>query len=108
MDADATTTCDLILLTVDGRQSATNWSMGVRLPFLAKEQLHAGAWMAVNLDGGGSTTMWVKRKDTYCQSAPSVGGCLVNRPSQSGGERATRSAIVILPTADSGTPSRLR
>ena len=47
---------------------------------LGKLLLDQGAWMAVNLDGGGSTAMWVKQKDTYCESKPSVGGCLVNRP----------------------------
>jgi hypothetical protein len=107
-DADVTTACRLILITVDGRQSSTNWSKGVLLPFLAKLHLRAGATWALNLDGGGSTTMWVRRKGTYCQSMPAVGGCLVNRPSGPNGERVTRSAIVILPTTDGGTPPGLR
>ncbi|MEP6757805.1 MAG: phosphodiester glycosidase family protein [Actinomycetota bacterium] len=108
-DTDKGTTCRMYLITVDGRQTLTNWSKGVRLPFLANEHLRAGAWMALNLDGGGSTTMWVKKKDPgYCQSSPSVGGCLVNRPSPSTGERATRTAIVVLPSADTGTPLGLR
>jgi phosphodiester glycosidase len=106
-DADVATACTLILITVDGRQTATNWSMGARLPFLAKLQLRAGATAALNLDGGGSTAMWVRRKGTYCQS-PAAGGCLVNRPSESYGERVTRSAIVILPATDAGTPQGLR
>jgi Phosphodiester glycosidase len=108
-DLDMTTGCHLILITVDGRQTSTNWSKGVRLPYLGKQLLHAGAYVAVNLDGGGSTSMWVKkRKPAYCESSPSVGGCLVQRPSQSGGERATRSAIVVLPSRDPGTPTGLR
>lgn len=108
-DTDGTTTCRLILMTVDGRQSSTNWSMGVRLPMLAKLLRARGAWMAVNLDGGGSTAMWVRRQDRYCESRPSVGGCLVNRPfGSSQQERATRAAIVILPSADGGTPATLR
>jgi hypothetical protein len=108
-DADGKTNCRLFLVTVDGRQTNTNWSMGVRMPALAKELIRAGAWKAVNLDGGGSTTMWVKRRSSrYCQSTPNVGGCLANRPSQSFSERATRSAIVVLPTIDSGTPRQLR
>jgi exopolysaccharide biosynthesis protein len=99
----------MFLITIDGRQASTNWSKGVRLPFLANEQIHAGAWMALNLDGGGSTSMWVKKKDSaYCQSSPGVGGCLAQRPSASTGERATRTAIVVLPTADTGTPLGLR
>jgi hypothetical protein len=105
-DVDTTTNCRMIFVTIDGRQSG--WSDGVRMPYVAHELIHAGAYRAVNLDGGGSTTMWVRKKaPSYCESAPSVGGCLVQRPSQSTGERATRTAIVVLPTADPGTPSGL-
>jgi hypothetical protein len=50
---------------------------------------HAGALAAVN-------------------SYPSVGGCLVMRPSQPTGERATRSAIDVLGSPDTGAPSTLR
>jgi exopolysaccharide biosynthesis protein len=79
------------------------------MPYLADELIRAGAYRALNLDGGGSTTMLAKKRNSsYCQSAPSVGGCLVQRPSPSTGERATRSAIVVLPSADAGTPSGLR
>jgi exopolysaccharide biosynthesis protein len=106
-DARRKTRCRMFLVTVDGRQSS--WSKGVRMPRLAGEQIRAGAWKAVNLDGGGSTTMWSRRRDRrYCESVPDVGGCLVNRPSQSGGERATRSAIAVLPSVDRGTPKQLR
>jgi hypothetical protein len=108
-DTSTTTACKLILMTIDGRQKSTNWSVGARLPFLADQLLAAGAYTAVNLDGGGSTTMWVhKTSSSYCQSYPTVGGCLVMRPSQSFGERGTRSAIVVLPTPDTGAPSALR
>ena len=108
-DTDAATVCKLLLITIDGRQASTNWSKGVRLPFLANEHIRAGAWMAMNMDGGGSTTMWVKKKDpAYCQSSPNVGGCLAQRPSSSLGERSTRTAIIVLPSADTGTPSALR
>ena len=65
--------------------------------------------MALNLDGGGSTTMWAKKRvSAYCESSPSAGGCLAQRPSPITGERATRTAIVVLPSADAGTPSGLR
>jgi len=108
-DTDASTTCRMFLITIDGRQSSTNWSKGVRLPFLANEQIRAGAWMALNFDGGGSTAMWVKKKDpAYCESSPGVGGCLAQRPSASTGERSTRTALVVLPSADTGTPAGLR
>jgi hypothetical protein len=108
-DVDAATPCRLILLTVDGRQLSTNWSAGTRFPFLAALMLKAGAWTAVNLDGGGSTTMWTAATDpSYCQSYPTVGGCLVMRPSQSSGERATRSGIDVLGAPDTGAPASLR
>jgi len=108
-DVDVSTHCGLVFITIDGRQETTNWSAGVRLPYLAHELIHAGAYTAVNLDGGGSTTMWAKKRSpSYCESSPSAGGCLVQRPSESSGERATRSAIVVMPSRDAGTPSGLR
>jgi exopolysaccharide biosynthesis protein len=108
-DTDPKTSCKLILMTIDGRQKSSGWSVGARFPFLADQLIAAGAWTAVNLDGGGSTSMWAQKTNaSYCQSYPSVGGCLVMRPSQSFGERGTRSAIAILPAADTGAPSALR
>jgi exopolysaccharide biosynthesis protein len=80
------------------------------MPVLASILQSVGAWNAFNMDGGGSTAMWVKKKNTaYCQSYPAVGGCLVNRPmaTSSGGERAIRTALVVLPSADTGTPAGL-
>ena len=110
-DSDHLTECAMNLITVDGRQTSTNWSKGVRLPILANTLISAGSWAALNLDGGGSTTMWVKQLNpAYCQLYPAVGGCVVNRPttSSSGGERSTRMALVVLPGADAGTPPGLR
>jgi hypothetical protein len=110
-DTDRHTACSINWITVDGRQASTDWSRGVRLPFLANEFIRWGSWAALNLDGGGSTTMWVRDVDpSYCQIYPVVGGCVVNRPSTgaSGGERSIRDALVVLPTADPGTPAGLR
>lgn len=108
-DADLLTACKIFILTVDGRQSSSGWSKGMKMPALAAELKKAGAWNAVNLDGGGSTTMWVKKKNTaYCQSVPAVGGCLVNRPSPSTGERVTIEALTVLGSSDGGTPVGLR
>ena len=109
-DTDPVTGCAMDLITVDGRQTSSGWSQGVRLPALANLLIHAGAWDALNLDGGGSTTMWVKQQGPYCQLFPVVGGCVVNRPatSSSGGERSIRTALVALPGADMGTPPGLR
>ena len=55
----------LLLVTVDGRQSQ---SVGMSLGELAALMLRLGAVQAMNLDGGGSTTMF-------------VGGGIVNGPS---------------------------
>ncbi|MEP6758385.1 MAG: phosphodiester glycosidase family protein [Actinomycetota bacterium] len=108
-DLKRKTECKMYLETVDGRQASTNWSVGVRLPWLADSLIQSGAWMALNLDGGGSETMWTSQTNSaYCQVFPAVGGCLVQRPSQTTGERAVRSAIVVLPSADTGAPTKLR
>lgn len=55
----------VLLLTVDGRDS---WSAGASLHELAQIMLKFGAVNAINLDGGGSTSMF-------------VGGGIVNAPS---------------------------
>lgn len=61
----------LLLVVVDGRQPG--WSIGATLPELASLLIEAGAWTALNLDGGGSTTMW--------RRAPGGKGRVLNRPS---------------------------
>jgi uncharacterized protein YigE (DUF2233 family) len=75
----------LLLVTVDGRREA--YSVGMTPVQFAKLFKYLGATRALNLDGGGSTTMVVK-------------GNIVNRPSDAGGERAVSSAVLILPGAD--------
>ena len=62
----------LLLVTVDGRRPG--WSVGMTLPEAARLMRSLGARDALNLDGGGSTTMIVR-------------GEVVNRPSDRGGER---------------------
>jgi phosphodiester glycosidase len=109
LDKDRTTKCKVWVLTVDGRQASSGWSKGMKLPGLASEFLKLGAAYAVNLDGGGSTTLWVhKRNSAYCESSPPVGGCLVNRPSPSTGERVTIEGLTVLAGRDPGTPRTLR
>jgi exopolysaccharide biosynthesis protein len=73
------------MLCVDGR---TSTSIGFTLYQLGKEMKALGAVDAVNLDGGGSATMWIK------------GLGVVNHPTDSSGERPVSNAIVILPGAD--------
>ena len=78
----------ILLVTVDGRQRQ---SRGMTLVQFAKLFGYLGATEALNLDGGGSTTMVVK-------------GSVINKPSDPGGERAVSSSILIVPEDDPGEP----
>ncbi|MBI3073636.1 MAG: phosphodiester glycosidase family protein [Deltaproteobacteria bacterium] len=76
----------LVFATVDGRTTA---GAGMSLAELAQWMIWLGVANAVNLDGGGSTTMWVKGEPW---------GGVVNYPSDNGradhaGERAVGSAL---------------
>ena len=73
-------TAKILLLTVDGRQPGV--SVGMSLQMLADLLLALGAVEAINLDGGGSTTMVVRDK-------------VVNRPSDQTGERPVSDAILV-------------
>ena len=70
----------LLLVTVDGRQPGE--SIGMSLTMLANLLIEFGAVEAINLDGGGSTTMVIKNK-------------LVNKPSDATGERPVSDAILV-------------
>jgi exopolysaccharide biosynthesis protein len=73
---------DLLLVTVDGRQSAG--SEGFTLFQEAEFMRSLGARQALNLDGGGSTAM-------------AVDGKLVNHTSDATGERAVGDTVQVLP-----------
>lgn len=72
----------LLLVAVDGRQIGV--SHGMTLQELAELLQQLGAADAINLDGGGSTTMVVQ--DT-----------IVNKPSDTAGERPVSDAILVFP-----------
>ena len=72
----------ILLLTVDGRQPGE--SIGMSLTMLADLLTEFGAVEAINLDGGGSTTMVIRNK-------------LVNKPSDATGERPVSDAILVFP-----------
>ena len=72
----------LLLVTVDGR--APGYSVGTSIPEMAHLMEDLGAVEALNLDGGGSTTMVVD-------------GELITRPSDATGERPVGSALVLVP-----------
>ena len=100
-DDSGTSECHVIYMTVDGRQEG--WSVGMTLKELGAEMLKYNAYYAVNIDGGGGTTMWVKDKGPWCLKDTN-GGCLVNKPSDAVGERATLSAMLILEGRDADEP----
>jgi hypothetical protein len=78
--AGVTASGELLLVTIDGRQPG--WSAGVSLRDAARVMVALGARDALNLDGGGSTTMV-------------VGGRVVNRPSDRGGARGVGDAVLL-------------
>jgi Phosphodiester glycosidase len=71
----------LLLVAVDGRQPG--YSVGASFEESARIMQALGAEEAVNLDGGGSTTI-------------TIGEELMNRPSDSTGERPIGDALVLL------------
>ncbi len=72
----------LLLVTVDGRQPSA--SDGVTVAEGARLMRSLGAVDALNLDGGGSTTM-------------AVNGALANHPSDTTGERAVGDTVTAVP-----------
>lgn len=70
-----------MLVCIDGRQPG--YSVGATLTELAWTMKDLGATEALNLDGGGSTTMWLQ-------------GHTLNRPSD-GVERPVSTALLVLP-----------
>lgn len=72
----------VLVVVVDGRSSE---SVGMTLPRFAEEMRTLGATDALNLDGGGSSTMWID------------GLSVVNMPSDTSGERLVTSALVVYP-----------
>ncbi len=69
------------MITADGRSEASG---GIGLQNLAEILLELGATDAMNLDGGGSTTMFLDGK-------------IVNKPSDKEGERKVGDTILVFP-----------
>ena len=70
-----------LMITVDGRSESSG---GIGLQDLAEYLLSLGATNAMNIDGGGSTTMFLNGK-------------VVNHPSDKEGERRVSDAILVTP-----------
>jgi Phosphodiester glycosidase len=132
---DGSGDCTIWIVVVDGRQGT--WSKGMcltdnkTLPSgntacigavgLAHFMQNLGAVDAINLDGGGSTGMWI-RTDLLSQAAKNVvqptcqsvqgaanptKGCFVNRPTTDGTtikERSAQSAVMVLNGPDTNEP----
>jgi hypothetical protein len=77
----------VLLVVVDGRSRR---SVGMTLRRFARTMRDLGAVDAMNLDGGGSSAMWIR------------GRGVVNRPSDDSGERPVVNAMLVLPGLDQG------
>lgn len=78
----------VLFVVVDGRWRR---SVGMTLRRFGRTFADLGAVDAVNLDGGGSSTMWI------------AGRGVVNRPSDPGGERGALSVVMLLRGDDPGS-----
>jgi Phosphodiester glycosidase len=76
----------VLLVVVDGRRP--RWSVGASLGEMGRIMQELGAVQALNLDGGGSSVMWVE-------------GDVVNKPSD-GQQRQVTNAMLVLPGPDPG------
>jgi hypothetical protein len=79
----------VLLVAVDGRQPGHG--VGMTLPELTELLVELGGADALNLDGGGSTTLVLR-------------GRIVNRPSESSGERPVTNALLVLGPAPGDCP----
>ncbi|MEO0483989.1 MAG: phosphodiester glycosidase family protein [Planctomycetota bacterium] len=62
----------LIMAVIDGRQPS--WSVGMTLPELGQFMIDEGAWDAINLDGGGSSSfVYQEPGQPLAQNRPSDG-----------------------------------
>lgn len=79
----------IILLVVDGRNAQ---AAGMSIPELQKTMYWLGCTEAINLDGGGSTAMYIKgQPDSGVVSNPSD-----NKQFDHAGEREVANAIIVL------------
>jgi len=76
----------LYMITVNGRQDI---SIGMTLPELADFMLNLGVHKAINLDGGGSTTLVANHK-------------IANAPSDISGERLVSNSLLVISNAPKG------
>lgn len=70
----------ILMLTIDGRK---HFAKGMSLLEIQDFLMEQGCINAINLDGGGSTTMWIKNQG------------IINKPSGPFGERKVANALVV-------------
>ena len=87
----------IVMVVVDGR---TTESDGLVLTDLAKHMLDKGCVNAINLDGGGSSSMAIKNNNGVF--AP------VNKPSDAAGERPVGSGLIVIDPTKSVLSSSLK
>lgn len=71
----------ILLIAIDGRNQKANGMNLIEIQYFLK---NIGVIDAINLDGGGSTTLWTKNKG------------IINNPSDKNGERSVANAFLIL------------
>jgi hypothetical protein len=81
---------NVFLVTIDGRQPKV--SIGANLDELAEFMERLGCWQAMNLDGGGSTSMV-------------VGDKVVNKPSDLQGPRTVANSLLVVATDPAAGPT---
>ncbi len=82
----------LFFMVVDGRQEG--YSVGMSLYELSEYMLEWNIYHAINLDGGGSSTMIIRNQ-------------VVNRPSDEEGERAVGNALMLINRSSRGQLAHL-
>lgn len=89
------------LVTVDGRQSG--YSEGMRTDEMGQLMLRFGVWDAVNLDGGGSTTMVIDDTDNAAQDARVLNSPSDNSsPTKPGSERVVANNLAVFAKPKAG------
>jgi hypothetical protein len=92
----------LVLLVVDGRR--TDYSAGLSIRKVAEEMVRLGCWSAINLDGGGSSTLVTRNPKTgrhEVRNRPSDGHDL---PVSLSVERPVANALGVRVAKQAGAP----
>ena len=67
----------IVMLCTAGRGASSSYDKGITLPEMAKMMIALGCKYAVNLDGGGSSTMWAGGSTKYVAEGRAVASTLM-------------------------------